>query len=75
MTTSGKLDNKNNTPWAPGEDKQLVALLDAEATWPLIAITLGRDLESVQKRAGVLGHKRATENVGIGSKRTIQDIS
>jgi hypothetical protein len=39
------------------EDQQLLDLFDAEASWPLIAITLERGVEEVQDRAGKLRHE------------------
>jgi hypothetical protein len=60
MMTSVETGKNSNSSWTPEEDRQLVSLLNAEATWPLVAITLGRDVEGVQERARTLGHKSAS---------------
>jgi hypothetical protein len=39
----------------PKEDQQLLDLLAAEASWPLIAATLKRSIQAVQERAQKLG--------------------
>jgi hypothetical protein len=48
MITSVKTGEKNGQRWTPKEDRQL---LDAEATWPLIAAALKWGVEDVQDRA------------------------
>jgi hypothetical protein len=45
----------NNIPWTPAHDQQLLDLVAAEATWPLIAATLGRSARAVKERAQKLG--------------------
>jgi hypothetical protein len=40
----------NNSRWNPEDDQQLLDLMDAEASWPLIAITLNRSVQAVQRR-------------------------
>jgi hypothetical protein len=57
MITSVKTGKKSDSRWTPKEAQQLLDLVDAEATWPLIAITLARGLQAVQQRAQKLGHK------------------
>jgi hypothetical protein len=57
MITSVKTGKRSERRWTPKEDQQLLDLVDAEATWPLIAITLGRGVEDVQERAGKLRHE------------------
>ena len=52
--TTGK---RSDEPWTPKDDQQLLDLFDAEASWPLIAITLERGVEEVQDRAGKLRHE------------------
>jgi hypothetical protein len=41
----------SNIHFAPEEDQQLLDLLAAEASWPLIAVTLKRSIQAVQERA------------------------
>jgi hypothetical protein len=57
MITSVKTGKKSDSLWTPKEDRQLLDLVDAEAAWPLIAITLGRGVQAVQQRARKLRHK------------------
>jgi len=57
MITSVKTGEKSGQRWTPGEDRRLRDLVDAEATWPLIAITLGRGVEDVKDRTGKLRRK------------------
>jgi len=57
MITSVKTGKRSDKRWTPNEDQQLLELFDAEASWPLIAITLGRGVEDVQERAGKLRHE------------------
>jgi hypothetical protein len=45
----------SNIHFAPEEDQQLLDLLAAEASWPLIAVTLKRSIQAVQERAQKLG--------------------
>jgi hypothetical protein len=45
----------SNIPWTPAHDQQLLDLVAAEATWPLIAATLGRSARAVKERAQKLG--------------------
>jgi hypothetical protein len=40
--------------WTPEEDQRLLDLVAAEATWPLIALNLGRSIQAVQERAQTL---------------------
>jgi hypothetical protein len=54
MITSVKTGKRSDKRWTPEEDKQLLDLFDAEASWPLIAITLERGVEDVQNRAAKL---------------------
>ena len=42
---------KTNNRWTAEENERLLALVDAEATWPLIAMNLKRSIQSVQERA------------------------
>jgi hypothetical protein len=51
MITSVKTGEKSGQRWTPKEDRQLLDLVDAEATWPLIAIALKRGVEDVRDRA------------------------
>ena len=44
----------SNIHFAPEEDQQLLDLLAAEASWPLIAVTLKRSIQAVQERAQTL---------------------
>jgi hypothetical protein len=55
MIASVKTGKKTDRHWSPEEDRQLLDLVDAEATWPLIAITLGQSVQAVQERAQKLG--------------------
>ena len=57
MTTSVKTGKKSNSRWTPRDDQQLLDLVDAEATWPLIAITFGRGVQDIKERAGKLRHE------------------
>jgi hypothetical protein len=57
MITSVKTGKKSERRWTPKQDQQLLDLVDAEATWPLIAITLGRGVEDVQDRNRSLRHE------------------
>jgi hypothetical protein len=57
MITSVKTGKRSDKRWTPKEDQKLLDLFDAEASWPLIAITLERGLEEVQDRAGKLRHE------------------
>jgi hypothetical protein len=41
----------SNIRWTPEEDRRLLDLVAAEATWPLIALNLKR---SIQKQEGVV---------------------
>ena len=50
--------------WTPEEDQRLLDLVAVEATWPLIALNLGRSIQAVQHRAQTL--KR--DGVGTGLK-------
>lgn len=59
MITSVKSGKRSNEPWTPTEDQRLLELFDAEASWPLIAITLERGVEDVQDRAGKFRHEIA----------------
>jgi hypothetical protein len=63
MTTSVKAGERSDKPWTLKEDQQLLDLFAAEASWPLIAITLERGVQEVQDRAGKLRHE-----VEIGSR-------
>jgi hypothetical protein len=74
MITSVKTGEKSGqrwTPkedrqrWTPKEDRQLLDLVDAEATWPLIAVALKRDVEDVQDRARKL---RREVELGLRTK-------
>jgi hypothetical protein len=56
MITSVKTGKRSDKRWTPEEDQRLLVLFDAEASWPLIAITLERGVEDVQERAGKLRH-------------------
>ena len=56
MITSVKTGKRSDKRWTPEEDQRLLVLFDAEASWPLIAITLERGVEEVQERAGRLRH-------------------
>jgi hypothetical protein len=56
--------------WTREEDQQLLVLFDAEASWPLIAITLERGVEDVQTRAGKLRHEIEIE---LMAERSIDD--
>jgi hypothetical protein len=51
MIASVKTGKRSDKRWTPNEDHQLLDLVDAEASWPLIAITLERGVEDVQERA------------------------
>jgi hypothetical protein len=51
MITSVKAGKRSDRGWTPEEDQQLLDLFDAEASWPLIAITLERGVEEVKDRA------------------------
>jgi hypothetical protein len=57
MITTVKTGKRSDKRWTPEEDKQLLALFDAAASWPLIAITLERGVEGVQDRARKLRHE------------------
>jgi hypothetical protein len=57
MITSVKTGKRSDKRWTPKEDQQLLELFDADASWPLIAITLERGVEDVQERAGKLRHE------------------
>jgi hypothetical protein len=57
MITSVKTGKRSDKRWTPEEDQRLLALFDAEASWPLIAITLELGVEDVQERAGKLRHE------------------
>jgi hypothetical protein len=50
--------------WTAQKDQQLLDLLDAEASWPLIAITLKRSIQAAQERA----QKLKGEGVELGLK-------
>lgn len=52
-----KTGKRSDKRWTPKEDQQLLELFDADASWPLIAITLERGVEDVQERAGKLRHE------------------
>jgi hypothetical protein len=45
MITSVKTGKRSDKRWTPKEDQQLLNLFDAEASWPLTAITLERGVE------------------------------
>jgi hypothetical protein len=55
--TTVKTGKRSDMRWTPEDDQQLLNLFDAEASWPLIAITLERGVEEVQDRAGKLRHE------------------
>ena len=57
MMTSVKTGEKSGQRWTPGDDRQLLELVDAEATWPLIAMTLKRGIEDIKDRAEKLRPK------------------
>jgi hypothetical protein len=57
MIASVKTGKRSDERWTPEEDQRLLVLIDAEASWPLIAITLERGVEDVQERAGKLRHE------------------
>ena len=57
MITSVKTGKRSDERWTPKEDERLLELFDAEASWPLIAITLKRGVEDVQDRARELRHE------------------
>jgi hypothetical protein len=57
MITSVKTGKKSDSRWTPKEFHQLLDLVDAEVTWPLIAITLARGVQAVRQQAQKLGHK------------------
>jgi hypothetical protein len=57
MITSVKAGKRSDRGWTPEDDQQLLDLFDAEASWPLIAITLERGVEEVKDRAGKLRHE------------------
>jgi hypothetical protein len=57
MITSMKTGKRSDKRWTPKEDQLLLNLFDAEASWPLIAITLERGVEDVQDRAGKLRYE------------------
>jgi hypothetical protein len=57
MMTSVKTGKRTDKSWTPKQDQQLLDLFDAEASWPLIAITLERGVEDVQDRAAKLRHE------------------
>jgi hypothetical protein len=57
MTTSVKAGKRSDKRWTPKEDQQLLDLFAAEASWPLIAITMERGVEDVRYRAGKLRHE------------------
>jgi biotin operon repressor len=56
----------SNIHFAPEEDQQLLDLLAAEASWPLIAVTLKRSIQAVQERAQTL--KRDGVVTGLKAK-------
>jgi hypothetical protein len=66
MIASVKTGKKSDRHWTPEEDQHLLDLVDAEATWPLIAITLGRSVQAVQERAQKLG--RPLVELGLKAK-------
>jgi hypothetical protein len=45
MIASVKTGKKSDRHWTPEQDQHLLDLVDAEATLPLIAITLGRSVQ------------------------------
>ena len=57
MITSVKTGKRSDERWTPKEDERLLELFDAEASWPLIAITLERGVDDVQDRARELRHE------------------
>jgi hypothetical protein len=65
MITSVKTGEKSGQRWTPKEDRQLLNLVDAEATWPLIAVALKRGVEDVQDRARKL---RREVELGLRTK-------
>jgi hypothetical protein len=64
MIASVKTGKRSGERWTPEEDQRLLVLFDAEASWPLIAITLERSVEDVQERAGKLRHKNRARAEG-----------
>ena len=61
------MQRKNfNVHFAPEEDQQLLDLLAAEASWPLIAVALKRSIQAVQERAQTL--KRDGVVTGLKAK-------
>jgi hypothetical protein len=76
MITSVKTGKRSDKRWTPEEDQRLLALFDAEASWPLIAITLelgveddrlGRGqttLTARQAPSGVLYHRSGFQGHG-----------
>jgi hypothetical protein len=64
--TTVKTGKRSDKPWTPEEDQRLLDLFDAEASWPLIAITLERGVEEVQDRAGKLRHE---VDLGLKAKK------
>jgi len=57
MITSVKTGKRSDSRWTPKEDRQLLDLVEAEASWALIAITLDRGVQAVQERHHKLRHK------------------
>lgn len=53
--------------WTAQKDQQLLDLLDAEASWPLIVITLKRSIQAAQERAQNL--KGEGVELGLKTKR------
>jgi hypothetical protein len=47
-----RLRGNSSKPWKPEDDRQLLALLRADASWPLIAATLRRSVLAVQQERG-----------------------
>jgi hypothetical protein len=55
---------KRRTRWTAEKDQQLLDMLDAEASWPLIAIILKRSIQAAQERA----RKLKGEGVELGAE-------
>jgi hypothetical protein len=62
----GEDRQKRRQALVPEEDQHLLDLVHAEATWPLIAITIGRSVQAVQERAQKLG--RPVVELGLKTK-------
>jgi hypothetical protein len=56
-----RLRGNNNKKWKPQDDQQLLELLKAKATWPVIAATLKRRFSAVQTRAWRLKRSRVDD--------------